>query len=113
MSIRHDKCDLLERLLKENGGGGLAIHVEHKVTGLPAGDFYHSLDALMMQKKKIQPSAIKLHCGQAMPIYITSLPEDKSRRCSFSDRYTRLSVLLCSGSPRSFTRSQELSFEAQ
>ena len=77
MSIRHDKCDLLERLLKENGGSGLAIHVEHKVTGLPSVDFYHSLDALMTQKKKIQPSTIKLNCGQPMPIYITNLPEDK------------------------------------
>ncbi|CAF4506944.1 unnamed protein product, partial [Rotaria magnacalcarata] len=30
MKSRHDKQDLLERLLKDNGGTGLASHIEHK-----------------------------------------------------------------------------------
>ncbi len=77
MSIRHEKYDLLERLLKDNGGTGLALHIEHKVTGIPAQDLYHSLDALHLQKKKIQQSSIKLQCGQQTPIYITTVPEDK------------------------------------
>jgi hypothetical protein len=77
MHIRHEKSELLERLLKENGGAGVALHVEHKVTGLPATDFYHSLDGLITQKKKISPSSIKLPCGQQIPIYLASVPEDK------------------------------------
>jgi hypothetical protein len=77
MQIRHDKSDLLERLLKDNGGTGLALHIEHKVTGLPVPDFYYSLDALHTQKKKIQPSTIKLQWGHRIPIYITTVPEDK------------------------------------
>ncbi len=77
MQIRHDKYDLLERLLKDNGGTGLALHIEHKVTGLPTVDFYHSLDSLHLQKKKIQPSTIKLQWGHQVPIYMTTIPEDK------------------------------------
>ena len=77
MHIRHDKYDLLERLLKDNGGTGLALHIEHKVNGVPTPDFYHSLDALHMQKKKIQASSIKLKGGHPMPIYMTTIPEDK------------------------------------
>ncbi|CAF3254522.1 unnamed protein product [Rotaria sp. Silwood2] len=57
MQIRHDKYDLLERLLKDNGGTGLALHMEHK--------------------KKIQASTIKLQWGHQMPIYMTTVPEDK------------------------------------
>ena len=78
MQIRHDKCDLLERLLKDSSGNGLALHIEHKVTGLPAPDFYHSLDCLHTQKKKIQASSIKLQWGHQIPIYMTTVPEDKS-----------------------------------
>jgi hypothetical protein len=46
--------------IKDNGETGLALHIEHKVTGLLAPDFYHSLDALHIQKKKIQISSTKL-----------------------------------------------------
>ena len=77
MQIRHDKYDLLERLLKDNGGTGLALHIEHKVNGLPTPDFYHSLDNLHLQKKKISPSSIKLQWGHQSPIFITTIPEDK------------------------------------
>ncbi|CAF4672915.1 unnamed protein product [Rotaria sp. Silwood1] len=77
MQIRHDKYDLLERLLKDNGGTGLALHIEHKVNGLPTPDFYHSLDALHTQKKKIQASSIKLQWGHQVPIFMTTVPEDK------------------------------------
>ena len=77
MHIRHDKYDLLERLFKDNGGIGLALHIEHKVTGLPIPDFYSSLDHLHVQKKKLQPSSIKLPWGCQTPIYITTVPEDK------------------------------------
>ncbi len=77
MQIRHDKQDLLERLLKDNGGTGLALHIEHKVTGLPTTDFYPSLDSLHTQKKKIQASTIKLQWGQQLPFYMTTVPEDK------------------------------------
>ncbi|CAF3801202.1 unnamed protein product [Adineta steineri] len=77
MNIRHDKYDLLERLLKDNGGTGLSLHIEHKVSGLPAPDFYYSLDGLHTQKKKIQASTIKLQWGQPLPIFMTTVPEDK------------------------------------
>lgn len=77
MSIRHDQYDYLERLLKENGGTGIALHVEHKVTGLPTPDFYHSLDHFLTQKKKIQSSSIKLQWGHQTQIYMTTVPEDK------------------------------------
>ncbi|CAF1250085.1 unnamed protein product [Rotaria magnacalcarata] len=77
MHIRHDQCDLLERLLKDNGGTGLALHIEHKVNGLPAPDFYHSLGALHTQKRKIQASSIKLQWGHQQPIYMTTVQEDK------------------------------------
>ena len=77
MNIRHEKSDLLERLLKDNGGSGIALHIEHKVTGLPALDFYPSLDCLHIQKKKIQSSTIKLQWGHPTPIYVTTVPEDK------------------------------------
>jgi len=77
MHIRHDKYDLLERLLKDNGGTGLALHIEHKVNGLPAPEFYYSLDALHTQKKKMTPSSIKLQWGNRTPIYMTTLTEDK------------------------------------
>ncbi|CAF1688295.1 unnamed protein product, partial [Adineta ricciae] len=77
MQIRHDKCDLLERLLKDSSGNGLALHIEHKVTGLPTPEFYHSLDCLHTQKKKVQASSIKLQWGHQLPIYMTTVPEDK------------------------------------
>lgn len=77
MSIRHEKTDQLERLLKENGGTGLALHVEHKVTGLPVIDYYQSLDGLITQKKKVTASSIKLSPGQPFPLYLTTVPEDK------------------------------------
>ncbi|CAF2177962.1 unnamed protein product [Rotaria magnacalcarata] len=32
IQIRHDKYDLLERFLKDNGGTGLTLHIEHRVT---------------------------------------------------------------------------------
>ncbi|CAF1376223.1 unnamed protein product [Rotaria sordida] len=38
----------------------IVVHIEHKVIGLPASDFYYFLDALHTQKKKIQTSSIKL-----------------------------------------------------
>ncbi|CAM4749357.1 unnamed protein product [Rotaria magnacalcarata] len=60
MKSRHDKQDLLERLLKDNGGTGLASHIEHK--------------------KKIQASFIKLQWGYQVPIYMTTIPEDKLRK---------------------------------
>ncbi|CAF4089647.1 unnamed protein product, partial [Adineta steineri] len=77
MSIRHHKYDLLERLLKDNGGTGLALHLEHKVKELPTLDFYHTLGGLHTQKKKISASTIKLQWGQPLPIFMTTVPEDK------------------------------------
>jgi hypothetical protein len=77
MHIRHEKYDLLERLLKDNGGTGLALHIEHKVNGLPAPEFYYSIDALHTQKKKITPSTIKLQWGHQTSIFMTTVPEDK------------------------------------
>ena len=77
MNIRHEQQDFLERLLKENGGTGIALHIEHKVTGLPTPDFYPSLDNLLAQKKKITASSIKLQWGHQTPVYITTVPEDK------------------------------------
>ncbi|CAF0824955.1 unnamed protein product [Rotaria sp. Silwood1] len=38
----------------------IVVHIEHKVIGLSASDFYYFLDALHTQKKKIQTSSIKL-----------------------------------------------------
>lgn len=77
MSIRHEKVDQLERLLKENGGSGIAIHIEHKMTGLPTVDFYQSLDNLLVQKKKMGNSTIKCSPGQVIPIYMTTINEEK------------------------------------
>ncbi|CAM4796131.1 unnamed protein product [Rotaria magnacalcarata] len=55
MKSRHDKQDLLERLLKDNGGTGLASHIEHK--------------------KKIQASFIKLQWGYQTPKVFNSVAE--------------------------------------
>jgi len=77
MNIRHDRYDLLERLLKDNGGSGISLHVEHKISGLPTIDFYSSFDGLLTQKKKIQPSSIKLQWGHQIPLFMTTIPEDK------------------------------------
>ncbi|CAF1367165.1 unnamed protein product [Rotaria sordida] len=59
MNIRHDKQDLLERLLNDNGETGLTLHIEYKVNGLPTSDFYHSLDE------------------HQLSIYMTTVPENK------------------------------------
>ncbi|CAF1063773.1 unnamed protein product [Adineta steineri] len=67
-----------ERLIKDNGGTGLFLHIEHKVEELPILNFYHSLSGLHTQKKKILASCIKLQWGQQVPIYMTTVPEDKS-----------------------------------
>ncbi|CAF1027939.1 unnamed protein product [Adineta steineri] len=66
-----------ERLIKDNGGTGLFLHIKHKVEKLSTPNFYHSLSALHTQKKKILASSIKLQWGQQVPIYMTTLPEDK------------------------------------
>ena len=77
MNVRHEKVEHLERLLKENGGLGIALQVEHKVSNLPASDFYHSLDHLVTQKKKLSASPIKLPFGQPVQLYFTAVNEDK------------------------------------
>ncbi|CAF1460803.1 unnamed protein product [Rotaria sordida] len=68
MNIRHDKQDLLERLLNDNGETGLTLHIEYKVNGLPTSDFYHSLDE------------------HQLSIYMTTVPENNSSSSSSSSK---------------------------
>lgn len=89
MNIRHEKVDQLERLLKENGGLGLSIQIEHKMNCLPSSDFYHSLDHLITQKKKLTASTIKLPFGQQIQLYFTALPEEKFVHFLFSKNNKR------------------------
>ncbi|CAF1015259.1 unnamed protein product [Adineta steineri] len=89
MSIRHNKYDLLKRLLKHNGGTGLSLHIKHNVKKLPTPNFYHSLSALHTQKKQIPASSIKLQWRHQVPIYMTTVPENKFVQFYFIFRFPK------------------------
>ncbi|CAF1324405.1 unnamed protein product [Didymodactylos carnosus] len=74
MHIRHDKVDLLEKVKD------LSIHLQHKANGIPALEFYQTLDGLHTQKKKFTSS--KIHPGVICPIFVTTLTEDKLPKVS-------------------------------
>ncbi|CAF3676595.1 unnamed protein product [Adineta steineri] len=89
MSIRHNKYDLLKRLLKHNGGTGLSLHIKHNVKKLPTPNFYHLLSALHTQKKQIPASSIKLQWRHQVPIYMTTVPENKFVQFYFIFRFPK------------------------
>ncbi|CAF1585450.1 unnamed protein product, partial [Adineta steineri] len=73
-----------ERLIKDNGGTGLFLHIEHKVEKLPTPKFYHSLSALHTQKKKKLASSIKLQWGNKFPKEINTIYQYFTELCSTS-----------------------------
>ncbi|CAF4137976.1 unnamed protein product [Rotaria sordida] len=83
----------------------IVVHIEHKVIGLPASDFYYFLDALHTQKKKIQTSSIKLQTEHQISIYMTTVPEDKFKINTIYQYFTDLSSSSSSSSSKKSSSS--------